>query len=61
VLVGDAAAFVDQLKAIGLSDVERIPLSQLDVNSPTLRRGAPSGSAVGRSPIPPAPRAPAGS
>jgi zinc protease len=62
VLVGDAAAFDDQLKAIGLSDVERIPLPQLDVNSPTLRRGAPpSGSAVGRSPIPAAPQVPAGS
>ncbi len=39
VLVGDASAFVDQLKAAGFGEFERIPLSQLDVNSPTLRRG----------------------
>jgi len=45
VLVGDAAAFVDQLKALGFSEFERIPLSQLDVNSPTLRRG---GATAGR-------------
>jgi zinc protease len=41
VLVGDAAAFVDQLKAAGFTDFERIPLSELDLNSPTLRRGSP--------------------
>jgi len=40
VLVGDASKFVDQLKALGFEEFERIPLSQLDVNSPTLRRGA---------------------
>jgi zinc protease len=39
VLVGDASAFVDQLKALGFAEFERIPLSQLDLNSPTLRRG----------------------
>jgi zinc protease len=39
VLVGDASAFVDQLKALGFSEFERIPLAQLDLNSPTLRRG----------------------
>jgi len=38
VLVGDAAAFVDTLKAVGFGDFERIPLVQLDLNSPTLRR-----------------------
>jgi zinc protease len=40
VLVGDAANFEPQLKAIGFPQFERIPLSQLDLNSPTLRRGA---------------------
>ncbi len=43
VLVGDAARFVDQLKALGFDDFERIPLSELDLNSPTLRRAPPSG------------------
>jgi zinc protease len=56
VLVGDASAFVDQLKAVGFPQFERIPLSQLDVNSPTLRRGiVPTGRAVtGPPPAPPA-------
>jgi zinc protease len=40
VLVGDAAAFVDQLKALGFADYERIPIAQLDVNAPTLKRGS---------------------
>jgi zinc protease len=49
VLVGDAARFVDQLKAFGITDFDRIPLAELDVNSPTLRRGAaPSGRAPSR-------------
>ncbi len=39
VLVGDAAAFVDQLKALGVINFERIPLSQLDLSAPSLRRG----------------------
>jgi len=38
VLVGDASVFADQLKSLGFPNVERIPLSQLDLNSPTLRR-----------------------
>lgn len=38
VLVGDAATFVDQLKARGFSDYERIPVSQLDLDAPSLRR-----------------------
>lgn len=44
VLVGDASAFAGQLKALGFPDFERIPVSELDLNSPTLRRqtGAPS-------------------
>ena len=41
VLVGDASAFVEQLKALGFEEFERIPLSQLDVTSPTLRRTRP--------------------
>jgi zinc protease len=43
VLVGDASTFVDQLKTLGFEEFERIPLSQLDLNSPTLRRAAASG------------------
>jgi zinc protease len=39
VLVGDASKFADQLKALGFGDFERIPLSDLDLNSPGLRRG----------------------
>ena len=38
VLVGDAATFVDQLKAVGFGEFERIPVAQLDLDSPTLRR-----------------------
>lgn len=38
VLVGDANIFIDQVKAVGFTDIERIPLSQLDLNSPSLRR-----------------------
>jgi len=38
VLVGDASTFVNQLKAVGFTDFERIPLSELDLDSPTLRR-----------------------
>ena len=44
VLVGDASAFTDQLKALGFTDVERIPIAQLDLGSPTLRRGPPAGT-----------------
>lgn len=39
VLVGDAATFVNQLKAAGFGTFERIPVSQLDLNSSSLRRG----------------------
>lgn len=38
VLVGDAATFVNQLRAAGFSEYERIPVSQIDLGSPTLRR-----------------------
>ncbi len=38
VLVGDAATFVNQLRGAGFSEYERIPVSQIDLGSPTLRR-----------------------
>lgn len=38
VLVGNAKAFVPQLRTLGLSDVETIPLEQLDLMSATLKR-----------------------
>jgi zinc protease len=41
VLVGDANVFIEQLKGMGFSDFERIPLGELDLNSPSLRRGTP--------------------
>ncbi|MEO8481408.1 MAG: pitrilysin family protein [Acidobacteriota bacterium] len=40
VLVGDAAAFVDQLRRLGFTDYDRIPIAQLDLDSPTLRSTA---------------------
>jgi zinc protease len=38
VLVGDASAFLDQLKAQGFGDYERIALTDLDLNSPDLKK-----------------------
>lgn len=38
VLVGDASVFASQLKSLGFPEFERIPLAELDLNSPTLRR-----------------------
>ncbi|MCC7042915.1 MAG: insulinase family protein [Acidobacteria bacterium] len=38
VMVGDAATFVNQLRSMGFTEYERIPVSQLDLDSPTLRR-----------------------
>jgi hypothetical protein len=38
VLVGNAKAFVPQLRQIGLAEVEVIPLAELDLTSATLRR-----------------------
>jgi zinc protease len=50
VLVGNADAFVPQLRKFGLTSLEVIPIDQLDLSSPTLRRdrfrvdaGAPAG------------------
>ena len=40
VLVGNAKAFVPQLQALGLTNVEIIPVEQLDLMSATLRREA---------------------
>jgi zinc protease len=42
VLVGDAATFIDQLRRVGFTQYDRIPLAELDLDSPTLRH--PSGS-----------------
>jgi zinc protease len=43
VLVGDASVFAKQLPAVGFEQVERIPLEQLDLTSPTLKkRSAPA-------------------
>jgi zinc protease len=43
VLVGDASAFAGQLKAMGFEQFERIPIAQLDLSAPNLRKasGAP--------------------
>ena len=41
VLVGNAAEFVPQLKRVGFSDFEVIPIDALDLMSATLRRQAP--------------------
>jgi predicted Zn-dependent peptidase len=38
VLVGNAKAFIPQLRALGLNDVETIPVDQLDLMSATLKR-----------------------
>jgi zinc protease len=54
VLVGDASAFVDQLKALGFGDPERIPLADLDLGSPTLRRSGGGEPPAPHPPLPPA-------
>ena len=38
VLVGDASVFAKQLAGVGFDRVERIPISELDLSSPDLRR-----------------------
>jgi zinc protease len=38
VLVGDASVFAADLKANGFPEFERIPIGELDINSPTLRK-----------------------
>lgn len=54
VLVGDASKFVDQLKAQGFDSFERIPIDQLDLTSPTLRKGGTSGAPAAAAAAPPA-------
>jgi zinc protease len=51
VLVGNAKAFVPQLKSVGFVDFEVIPIEQLDLMSATLRRNAVR---VSNDPSPPA-------
>jgi zinc protease len=49
VLVGDARQVLPQLKAVGVDNVEVLPLSDLDLTSPSLRRkGAVPSQAPGR-------------
>jgi predicted Zn-dependent peptidase/outer membrane lipoprotein-sorting protein len=43
VLVGDADVFAKQLPAVGFDQVERIPMTQLDLTSPNLRAPARTG------------------
>ena len=40
VLVGDASVFAKQLAGVGFEEFERIPLSELDLGYPQLRRTA---------------------
>ena len=46
VLVGNARQFVQQLSQLGFSGMEIIPIDQLDLMSPTLRREAPRRAAA---------------
>ena len=46
VLVGNARAFVPQLRALGFTDFEVIPLEQLDLMAGALRRGGPGATSV---------------
>lgn len=46
VLVGDAAKVLPQLKAVGVDNVEVLPLADLDLTSPSLRRKSPMPSLV---------------
>lgn len=41
VLVGDASTFVAQLKDAGIETFERIPLAELELSAPNLRKAAP--------------------
>jgi zinc protease len=51
VLVGNANAFVKDLKGVGFGEFERIPIGQVDLLAADLRKG---GNRVGRLVIPPA-------
>jgi zinc protease len=46
VLVGNAQGFVSQLRAVGFTDVEVIPIDQLDLMSATLKKEPPRRAAV---------------
>jgi hypothetical protein len=46
VLVGDASVFAKQLAGAGFDQFDRIPLSELDLGSPTLRRTTAPGGRV---------------
>ena len=46
VMVGDAATFIDDLPGVGFTDVERVPLAELDLTSVELRRGGAATRAV---------------
>jgi zinc protease len=49
VLVGDARQVLPQLKAVGIDNVEVLPLADVDLTSPSLRRkGAAAAPAAGR-------------
>ena len=48
VLVGDANKFIGQLPAVGFEKVERIPLAELDLSAPELRRRAAPRGVQGR-------------
>lgn len=47
VLVGDASRFVKQLPGAGFAEFERIPIAELDLNSPDLRRRGSRNGASG--------------
>jgi zinc protease len=58
VLVGNASAFVNDLKGIGFGDFERIPIEQVDLLTADLRRSGataarPGGMALGGTKTPP--------
>lgn len=46
VLVGNADAFLKTLPGVGFKEVERIPIGEVDLLSPTFRRGAGAGPAM---------------
>jgi len=46
VLVGNAQGFVSQLRAVGFTDFEIIPIEQLDLMSATLKKEPPRRAAV---------------
>jgi zinc protease len=47
VLVGNAAGFLSQLKALGFTEYEVIPIAEVDLMAASLRREARTGSAAG--------------